>query len=101
MNLKHIIFIVCIVISLLHTTHIAAQVLPDERELKLPSIAENYSPLELTVFGIVSAGAMTLMLGATRLSALPAPAWARPRVTLQTGASLNGQTPVLIQQPSG
>jgi membrane-associated phospholipid phosphatase len=78
MNLKHTIFIVFVVISLLATTPIAAQVLPDERELKLPSIAENYSPLELTVFGIVSAGAMTLMLGGDEIVGAPSPSMGPP-----------------------
>lgn len=78
MNLKRYIFTFCAVISTVITTPVAAQVLPEARTLQVPPITENYSPLELTVFGIVSAGALTLMLGGDKIVGAPSPSMGPP-----------------------
>jgi membrane-associated phospholipid phosphatase len=68
----------CALLTSLLATPAAAQPVPDEGGLKRPLVAENYSPLELTTLGVVSAGALTLMLGGDAIFGAPKPSMGPP-----------------------
>lgn len=67
-----------LLLCLLTPVAASAQAVPDEGGLRRPLVAENYSPAELTTFGIVSAGALTLMLGGDAIFGAPKPSMGPP-----------------------